>query len=410
MDQKDLLAAIESSVGVAKEKWAKEVENKTSNFESRLEKAIEKLQEESKDFDTKNAGKFDDFKKSMEKDFDSLSATLTDKSSENAKAVSFKDAVTKGISENGDKMKEAYARGQRFELNLKDMGFEDFTSYDTFTQDIRNQVVPQMEEAFHVRQILSSGSTTGNTLYYPKALGKTGSGPGTWDYDKSVVASTVAKPSFEMTFESMSAPVKWIAGILRLPIEMLEDLTWLSSYLATYAPIELFKAEDAQILNGNGLTTNLSGIIPTASAYNGSYTVGVERIIDAAYGQLGQSDFDMPTNVLLNPRDIVAIMLNKASTSGEYNLPEGAVGIVGGRLQIGGLTVNKTNKIDAGDFLVGDFVRGAALVTRSAPQLRFFDQDVDNVQKNMVTIRIEERVALPKFYEDAFIYGALTGS
>jgi len=119
----------------------------------------------------------------------------------------------------------------------------------------------------------------------------------------------------------------------------------------------------------------------------------------------------MPTNVLLNPRDIVAIMLNKAAGgSGTYDLPEGAVGIVGGRLQIGGLTVNKTNKITQGNFLVGDFVRGAALVTRSAMQLRFFEQNKDNVEKNMMTIRIEERIALPKFYEDAFIYGALTES
>jgi HK97 family phage major capsid protein len=211
-----------------------------------------------------------------------------------------------------------------------------------------------------------------------------------------------------MNFERVTAPVEWIAGILTLPIEMLEDLSWLTSYLATYAPIELLKEEDDQILNGDGTGNTLNGLINTATAYSGSYTVGIERIIDAAYGQLGELNFDMPTNVLLNPRDIVAIMLNKASTSGEYNLPEGAVGIVGGRLQIGGLTVNKTNKIDQGDFLVGDFLRGAALVTRSAMQLRFFDQNKDNVEKNMMTVRIEERVALPKFYEDAFIYGTLT--
>jgi HK97 family phage major capsid protein len=268
-----------------------------------------------------------------------------------------------------------------------------------------------MEESFHVRNILSRGTTEGNMLYYPKALGKTGTGPDVWNYDKTTVASTVVKPPFEMTFESVSAPVRWIAGILTLPVEMLEDISWLTSYLATYAPIELLKVEDDQILNGDGTGINLNGLINTAEAYNGSYLVGIERIIDAAYGQLGQSNFDMPTNVLLNPRDIVAIMLNKASGgSGTYDLPEGAVGIVGGRLQIGGLTVNKTNKITQGDFLVGDFVRGAALVTRSAMQLRFFEQNKDNVEKNMMTIRIEERIALPKFYEDAFIYGALTSS
>jgi HK97 family phage major capsid protein len=410
MDQKDLLTAIEEKVEVAKKNWASEVEKKGSEFESKLEKAIAKLQEESKDFDSKNGAKFEDFKKAIEKDFDSLSATLTDKAKDNSNQISFKDAVTKGVGNQLDEIKgNARARRETI-IDLKSMGFENFTNYDTFTQDIRNTVIPTMEEAFHVRQILSSGTTTGATLYYPKATGKTGAGPAGWDYNKTTVASTVVKPAFAMNFERMSAPVEWIAGILTLPIEMLEDLSWLTSYLATYAPIELLKEEDDQILNGDGTGNTLNGLINTADAYSGTYGVGIERIIDAAYGQLGESNFDMPTNVLLNPRDIVAIMLNKASTSGEYNLPEGAVGIVGGRLQIGGLTVNKTNKISQGNFLVGDFIRGAALVTRSAMQLRFFDQNKDNVEKNMMTIRIEERVALPKFYEDAFIYGALTSS
>lgn len=409
MDQKELLSAIEDKVEVAKSKWAKEVEAKGAEFETKLQKAIDKVVEEAKSFDTKNDAKFEEFKKAMEKDFDSLSATLT-QAKDAKNDVSFKDAVTKGLAEQGEKIKEAYHRGAKYVMELKDMGFEDFSGYNTFAQDVRNVVIPTQEESFHVRNILSRGTTTGNTLYYPKALGKTGTGPDTWNYDKSNISNTVAKPSFEMTFESMSAPVKWIAGILRLPVEMLDDLSWLGSYLATYAPIELLKAEDDQILNGAGAGNDLNGLINTASAYSGSYSVGIERIIDAAYGQLGELNFDMPTNVLLNPRDIVAIMLNKASTSGEYNLPEGTVGVVGGRLQIGGLTVNKTNKISQGDFLVGDFVRGAALVTRSSPQLRFFEQDSDNVQKNMITIRIEERVALPKFYEDAFVYGALTGS
>lgn len=407
MDQKELLAAIEDKVEVAKSKWAKEVEDKTKGFDTKLQTAIDKLVEESKNFDTKNEEKFNEFKKAVQKDFDDLALTMNEKD-QKVNRVSFKDAVTKGVEKQLEEIK-GNARGRRETIvDLKSMGFENFTNYDTFVQDIRNEVIPTMEESFHVRNILGRGTTTGSTLYYPKATGKTGTGPGAWDYDRSTVANTVVKPAFAMNFERVTAPVEWIAGILTLPIEMLEDLSWLTSYLATYAPIELLKEEDDQILNGVGTGNTLNGLINTASAYNGSYTVGIERIIDAAYGQLGQLNFDMPTNVLLNPRDIVAIMLNKASTSGEYNLPEGAVGIVGGRLQIGGLTVNRTNKITQGDFLVGDFLRGAALVTRSAMQLRFFDQNKDNVEKNMMTIRIEERVALPKFYEDAFITGSLT--
>lgn len=405
MDQKELFDAIEEKVSTAKKNWQSEVEKKGLEFEQKLIKAIDDLKAESKEKELK----IEEVKKALEKDFDELASKVNEKDQKSTH-VSFKDAVTKGVEKQFEEIK-GNARGRRETIvDLKSMGFENFTNYDTFVQDIRNQVIPTMEEAFHVRQILGSGTTTGSTLYYPKATGKTGTGPGPWDYNRSTVASTPVKPAFAMNFERVTAPVEWIAGILTLPIEMLEDLSWLTSYLATYAPIELLKEEDDQILNGDGTGNTLNGLINTASAYSGTYSVGIERIIDAAYGQLAEDNFDTPTNVLLNPRDVVAIMLNKTSGSGEYNLPSGAVGIVGGRLQIGGLTVNKTNKISAGDFLVGDFLRGAALVTRSAMQLRFFDQNKDNVEKNMMTIRIEERVALPKFYENAFIYGALTGS
>lgn len=405
MDQKELLEAVEEKVSLAKKNWQSEVEKKGQEFEQKLIKAIEDLKSESKEAEVK----IEDVKKALQKDFDDLALKMNEKDQKSTQ-VSFKDAVSKGVEKQLEEIKgNARARRETI-VDLKSMGFENFTNYDTFVQDIRNQVVPTMEESFHVRNILGRGTTTGSTLYYPKATGKTGTGPGAWDYDRTTVANTVVKPAFAMNFERVTAPVEWIAGILTLPIEMLEDLSWLTSYLATYAPIELLKEEDDQILNGDGTGNTLNGLINTAEAYSGSYTVGIERIIDAAYGQLGEDNFDTPTNVLLNPRDIVSIMLNKASTSGEYNLPNGTVGVVGGRLQIGGLTVNKTNKITQGNFLVGDFLRGAALVTRSAMQLRFFDQNKDNVEKNMMTIRIEERVALPKFYENAFVYGTLTGS
>lgn len=405
MDQKELLDAVEEKVSLAKKNWQSEVEKKGLEFEQKLIKAIDDLKAESKEAEVK----IEDVKKALQKDFDDLALKMNEKDQKSTR-VSFKDAVTKGVEAKIGELKSNVADRRSTIIDLKSMGFENFTNYDTFVQDIRPEVIPTMEEAFHVRNILGRGTTTGSTLYYPKATGKTGTGPGAWDYDRTTVANTVVKPAFAMNFERVSAPVEWIAGILTLPIEMLEDLSWLTSYLATYAPIELLKEEDDQILNGDGTGNTLNGIINTAEAYSGSYAVGIERIIDAAYGQLGEDNFDTPTNVLLNPRDIVAIMLNKASTSGEYNLPDGTVGVVGGRLQIGGLTVNKTNKITQGNFLVGDFLRGAAFVTRSAMQLRFFDQNKDNVEKNMMTIRIEERVALPKFYENAFIYGTLTGS
>jgi hypothetical protein len=43
------------------------------------------------------------------------------------------------------------------------------------------------------------------------------------------------------------------------------------------------------------------------------------------------------------------------------------------------------------------------LLTRQAPRIRFFDQNSDDAEKNVILVRVEERVALPVFYDNAFI-------
>lgn len=423
MDEKQIIEAIEEGTKTLKKDFEKKQKEQGESFEKKVNDLLDdlgvKMREEFEEKQmTKEAGEkmvadaVEDAGKKMQESFDEF-ATKYKHTIENQpkKVKSIKNSIKESIKENHEKLKSLAGSDQHL-IQLKDMGFEDFTGYTTFTQDVRNQVIPTKEEAFHVRQILGSGSTTGDTVYYPKATGKTGDGPEPWDYDHSDDSNTVAKADFEFTFDNVSAQVKWIAGILRIPRQMLDDLAWLQSYISTYAPIELLKAEDAQIIDGDGIGNNISGLITNATAYSAGLATyeGIERIIDAGYGQMATVNQDTPTDVLLSPRDVVKIILNKASTSGEYNLPEGVIGWVNGRLEIAGLAVRKTNKITANTFLVGDFMRGANLVNRMAPQLRAFETDRDNVVKNMITFRIEERIALPIFYDEAFVTGALFGT
>ena len=407
MDQKDILAAIEEGTKTLKSDFAKAREEQGVAFDAKVEKIVEDL----KEFTTKEEVEtgLKAAKEELQGNFDQFAAKYKN-SAEDKKSKSFKAAIMAGVKESIGDLRELTGSASKV-IEMKDMGFEDFVGYEIFTRDVSNQVIPNLYESFHMRQILGAGSTQGDTVYYPKATGKTGDGPAPWDYDKTTVTDTVAKADFEMTFDNVSAPVKWIAGILRIPRQMLDDVSWLASYLGAAAPQELLAAEDEQLLNGDGVGNNLSGILTNATAYSasGAYS-GVESIVDAAWGQMALVNQNNPTDVLLNPVDIVSIILNKASTSGEYNLPNGAIGIVNGQLSLAGLRVQKSNKITANTFLVGDFLRGANLVTRQAPQLRAYEQDRDNVQKNMITFRIEERIALPIFYDEAFVTGELVAT
>lgn len=317
------------------------------------------------------------------------------------KPVGFKNAVAKALKESYDSIKNIKElKGSKL-IELKDITYDgNFPGFEDWRTEFRNDTVMIDRDMFHMRDIISVGSTSKDTIKYPKEGVKTGDGPAPWARG-TTIANTTAKPSFEPNFTVETATIEWIAGIMRLPVEMLDDLPFLTSYLQTFARLELLVAEDDQILNGNGTSPQLNGIIPNAVSYDGSRTILLEQIVDANLRQLGVLNTS-GTDVILNPSQVVDIILNKASGSGEYDTPNGIVGYVNGQLQIGGLAVRKTNMITDGEFLIGNF-NHAQIAQRLAPQLRFFEQDQDNVIKNLITVRIEERLAL-LILKDSFIH------
>src|SRR5690606_35211766 len=136
----------------------------------------------------------------------------------------------------------------------------------------------------------------------------------------------------------------------------------------------LWVAENTQIFNA--LTTN-------STAYDGTKTIPIEIIYDAAFGQL-RDNYHNPTTILMNSRDVVnLIALNKASGgSEEYNLPPGTVVTINGQLTIGGVPVIGAPNVPANEFIVMD--RNATeFISRMSPKVRFFEEDRDNVPKNL---------------------------
>ena len=90
----------------------------------------------------------------------------------------------------------------------------------------------------------------------------------------------------------------------------------------------------------------------------------------------------------MRPIDYYGFFKNKASGSGEYDLPEG-VTFVNGQLYLFGIPVYASTAITAPDYVVGDFDMGAQLLTQEGMRIEFFEQDGTNVRENKVTVRIE---------------------
>jgi len=245
-----------------------------------------------------------------------------------------------------------------------------------------------------LRNLFPNSTTTKGVIHYIVENGEVGAAA-IWD-GSPANASLVAKPGEAPLFDDATAIVQWIAGITRVKREMLEDVEWLRSYISR----TLLTGRKGLWVAEN--TVILAALDAASTPYDGDATNQLEMIVDAAFGQLKDNYYN-PTVILMNNRDAVKyINLNKASGSGEYDAPIGVVAVIGGQLYIGGVPVVSTPGIPAGDAYVIDG-NATEFISRMSPEVRAFEEDRDNVIKNLVTFRAEERVAFLVYDEKAVI-------
>lgn len=73
---------------------------------------------------------------------------------------------------------------------------------------------------------------------------------------------------------------------------------------------------------------------------------------------------------------------------------------------VAGIPIIQTNALNDDDFLLADFPMLTTLFDRTGVNVRFYDQNEDNAIKNLVTVVIEARLALPTYLPNAGRYGA----
>lgn len=317
---------------------------------------------------------------------------------------SFNDILAETIEANADAIRTSKKGMAELNFEMKAVGDmsigANFPGATPFVQEVRNPMIETPYNRVWLADLLPQGTSSGNSIIYPKENGGEGAA-GLW------LDPAVDKPQMDFDLTSQSAFFKWIAGIVVVDREMLDDIPFLTSYLQNKMLISLKTAENSFVLNGAGGTNPVQGLLAAATAYDGTYTAAVDRIIDSGWGQIVEDTFDFyqPTTTVLTPRDAVAVGLNKAAGSGEYDLPNGSVAFANGRLTVGGLTVAPTTQIGTGNFLTFD--RNAVMfVRRMQPELRMFE-DAALARRNKVMFRIEERVTMAIFNNQALVKGAL---
>lgn len=270
---------------------------------------------------------------------------------------------------------------------------------------IEPQRVPGVDQLpkqrLFIRDLIAPGRTTSNAIFWVQQTGFTN--------NAAVVGENpvAGKPYSEIVFESKITPVTTIAHLFKASKQILDDFAQLQSTVDAELRYGLKYAEEQEILFGDGTGNHLDGIVPQASVYDPAFEVAGQNGIDdlrLAMLQAQLARFPASGHVL-HFIDWARIELTK-DTLGRYILanPSNLTGPT-----LWGLPVVSTEAAAfAGKFLTGAFNAGAQIFDREDANVVISTENADDFEKNMISIRCEERLALAVKRPEAFVYGTFT--
>lgn len=257
----------------------------------------------------------------------------------------------------------------------------------------------QPKQRLFIRDLIAPGRTESNTIYWVQQTGFTN--------NAKVVPENTTKPYSDIAFAEKITPVRTIAHLFKAAKQILDDMPQLQSTIDAELRYGLKYVEEQEILFGDGTGAHLDGIVPQASAYAAAFSVEQQNGIDdlrLAMLQAQLARFPASGHVL-HFTDWAKIELSK-DTLGRYILANPAA-LTGPTLW--GLPVVATEAAAfLGKFLTGAFNAGAQIFDREDANVVISTENADDFEKNMISIRCEERLALAVKRPEAFIYGTFT--
>jgi HK97 family phage major capsid protein len=264
-------------------------------------------------------------------------------------------------------------------------------------------IIEPQRRALRIRDLLPQGVTSSNLIEYAKEnVFTNNAGP---QYSGGQTEN-VAKAESNLTFTLQTAPIITIAHWIAASKQVLDDAPMLQSYVEGRMMYGLRLEEEDQLLNGDGTSGNLSGILKVGNftQFNPALVgglAGTDTFLDGirkAKLQLALSDFAAEV-VVINPSDWDRIEGEK-DTQGRYIYGDPARTL---NPTIWGLPVVPTNSIAAGTCLVANFAAHSQVWDRQQMSLQISTEHSDFFVKNMVALLVEERIGLAVYRPGACI-------
>jgi HK97 family phage major capsid protein len=225
----------------------------------------------------------------------------------------------------------------------------------------------------------------------------------------AMTAEGALKSQADFDLVVASANVKKVTAYIKVTKEMLDDVELMRSEIDQELTELINLKIDDQLLNGTGLTVNLTGINTNATAWAaGSFALAIPTptkwdVLRTAINQVRVNLFE-PNYILMHPTDVTGMELSKDST-GQYIMPPFAA--LDGTV-VSGIRVVANTGIALDSFLVGDFSKAGVRFKEGLTINVGYEND--DFTKNLVTILAEARLVqrVKSNHYGAFVKGVLS--
>ena len=249
-----------------------------------------------------------------------------------------------------------------------------------------------------IRSLLTVATTESDVVIYSKQTTRTKA--------SATVAEGAAAPAGELGWTQAEANVRKIAEVIHASDEALADSGQLQSLIDQELRYSLDLEEEEQILAGNGVGQNLSGLITEATAFSAAAGLAnATRIDRLRLGLLQVALANYAANgVTLNPVDWAAIELLK-DTQGRFIFGNPNTSATP---RLWGLDVVPTLSHSAGEWMVGNFAMAATLYDRQETEVLISSEHGTNFVDGLKTVKGTKRLALACKRPAALVTGDFT--
>lgn len=253
-----------------------------------------------------------------------------------------------------------------------------------------------------VSDLLGTGNISGNAITYLVE--------GSVEGALATVAEGGAKPQFHFTNPTQKTDaLKKIAGFLKFTDEMVEDAAFWVSEINQRGLYLLALAEENQLLNGAGTGSTVEGLLnrtgvqTETAADNTDNAEALYRAMSKVQTATGLS----ADAIVINPADYQALRLQKDG-NGQYlggGFFQGQYGNGGIEWQppVWGLRTVVSSAVAANTAVVGAFGTAATVYRKGGVRVESTNSHDDDFTNNLITTRIEERLALAVRIPKAFV-------